>query len=64
MEARRHLMILRNSLVINVGAITRIKFFGALNVIGEGIVRTVFQHGERNYHLRVLFIYFNNNHYL
>lgn len=47
MEARSHLMILRNSLVINVGAITRIKLFGALNVIGEDIVRTVLQHGER-----------------
>lgn len=51
MEVQSHLMIQRDSLVINVGAITRIKWFGALNVIGEGIVRTVFQHGEIKYHV-------------
>lgn len=51
MEFQNHLMILRDSLVINVGAITRIKWFGALNVIKEGIVRIVFQHGEKKYHL-------------
>lgn len=55
MEVQNRLMIQRDSLVINVGAITKIKWFGAFNVIEEGIVRAVFQHGEIKYHLKEFF---------
>lgn len=57
METQSLLMILKDSLVIIVGAITRIEWFGALNVIEEDIVRTAFRHGVIKYHLKYSFFF-------